>query len=136
PHRRLPHHDDAVHHGGPRPEPPPRHADLALQAVALDGCSHRTRKHQGKPSLPRSTSLPHVGPAFTLTHVHHQPSGSPATALAQHTPELPGGGQPVPGLTALSLASAYAERRARPLCRRRAITARPARVRIRIRNPC
>src|SRR5205807_5700912 len=106
----------------------------ALQAVALDGCPHGTRNDQAKPSLSRSTS-PHAGPAFTLTHVHHQPSGSPATALAQHTPELPGGGQPVPGLTALSLASAYAERRARPLCRRRAITARPARVRIRIRNP-
>src|SRR2546422_10739725 len=88
-HGRLPHNDDTVNRRRPRPELSPGHADLPLQAVPFHGRPDGTRNDQAQPRLPESMSLPQRGPAFTLTHVHHQPSGSPATALAQHTTKFP-----------------------------------------------
>jgi hypothetical protein len=71
----------AIHRRDTLAQVPPTHPDLALQAVAFHGGADRAGHDQAKAGL--STNIP-------ITHMHHQPSGPPATALTQHTAEFLG----------------------------------------------
>src|SRR3712207_4905128 len=102
----------------------PHLAQLALDPVPRHGASGRSRYRDAETRLARLT--------VTVEHVQNEEPSRHGAAATVHGVEVARTRESVPALHR----ACYAERRFRPLARRRLRIAWPARVAIRARNPC